>query len=235
MSEADINRMTIGEIVAQDFRAASVFKDFGIDFCCGGKKSINEACTEKGIDKDDLIKKLLNLESVPNISGLSFIDWEPAFLCDYIINTHHKYVLKSLPELIYYTQKIASVHGDRHPELNEVSELILKINNELLPHLKNEEEVLFPSLKRVLNSGSMEFKTIMISEIARLSNEHEIAGGAMNRINVITNNYLVPADGCNTYKVTLKLLEQFEDDLHTHVHLENNILFPKALKHANKN
>jgi regulator of cell morphogenesis and NO signaling len=235
MNEADINRMTIGEIVAQDFRAASVFKEAGIDFCCGGKKSINEACLEKGIDKDDLIKRLQNLESVPNISGLNFIEWEPGFLCDYIINTHHKYVLKSLPELIYYTQKIASVHGDRHPELNEVSELILKLNNELLPHLKNEEEVLFPSLKRVLNSGSVEFKTIMISEIARLSNEHEIAGGVMDRIKVITNNYLVPGDGCNTYKVTLKLLEQFEDDLHTHVHLENNILFPKALKHANKN
>lgn len=235
MSEDDINRLTIGEIVAQDFRAASVFKEAGIDFCCGGKKSINEACTEKGIDKDDLIKKLQNLKAVPNTSGLNFIDWEPAFLCDYIINTHHKYVLKSLPDLIYYTQKIASVHGDRHPELNEVSELILKVNNDLLPHLKNEEEVLFPSLKRVLNSGSAEFKTIMISEIARLSNEHEIAGGTMNRINVITNNYLVPADSCNTYQVTLKLLEQFEDDLHTHVHLENNILFPKALKHGNKN
>ena len=233
MKETDIDKMTIGEIVAQDYRAASVFKDIGIDFCCGGKKSINETCSEKGIDQNNLIKRLQDLESAPNISGHNFIDWEPDFLCDYIVNTHHKYVQKSLPELIYYTQKIATVHGDRHPELKEVSALFSKINNELLQHLKNEEEVLFPTLKRVLNSGSVEFKTIMISEIARLSNEHEIAGGAMNRINIITHNYLVPADSCNTYKVTLKLLEEFEDDLHTHVHLENNILFPRALKFAN--
>jgi len=235
MKDKDINKMTIGEIVAQDYRAASVFKEAGIDFCCGGKKSIDEACSEKGIAPAELTEKLKKLEFTPDTTNRNYIDWEPDFLCDFIVNKHHKYVLKSLPELVQYTHKIASVHGDRHPELLEVESLFSDINRELLQHLKNEEEVLFPSLKRVLNSGSVEFKTIMISEIARLSNEHELAGGTMDKIKIITHNYQVPADGCNTYKVTLKLLEQFEDDLHTHVHLENNILFPKALNFANQN
>jgi regulator of cell morphogenesis and NO signaling len=234
MKDKDINKMTIGEIVAQDYRAASVFKEAGIDFCCGGKKSIEEACSEKGLSPGDVTEKLKKLESAPDTTTHNFIEWEPGFLCDYIVNTHHKYVLKSLPELVQYTNKIASVHGDRHPELLEVASLFSEINRELLQHLKNEEEILFPSLKRALTSNSAEFKTIMISEIARLSNEHEFAGGAMDKIRIITNNYQLPADGCNTYKVTLQLLEQFEDDLHTHVHLENNILFPKALNFTNQ-
>ena len=233
MKETDLTTLTIGEIVAQDFRAASVFKAAGIDFCCGGKKNLVEACSEKGIATVEVLANLKKLEFAPNTTTHNFIEWEPGFLCDYIVNTHHKYILKAMPELVYYTQKISSVHGDRHPELNEVSALFSKLNDELLLHLKNEEEILFPMLMRVLNSGSVDLKTIMISEIARLSNEHEFAGGTMDRINVITHNYLVPADSCNTYQVTFKLLEQFEDDLHTHVHLENNVLFPKALKSAN--
>jgi regulator of cell morphogenesis and NO signaling len=233
MKETDLTTMTIGEIVAQDYRAASVFKEAGIDFCCGGKKNLDEACSEKGIAAFEVLANLKKLESSPNTITQNFIEWEPGFLCDYIVNTHHKYVLKAMPELVHYTQKISSVHGERHPELNEVARLFSDINRELLLHLRNEEEILFPTLKRVLNSGSAEFKRIMVTEISRLSNEHEFAGGAMDQIKVITNNYKVPADGCNTYQVTLELLEQFEDDLHTHVHLENNILFPKALKSAN--
>lgn len=219
---------TIGEIVAEDYRAASIFKDAGIDFCCGGKKGIEETCAEKAIDKTELIDKLKRLESTPNTTAHNFIEWEPGFLCDYIVNTHHKYVLKSLPLLVAYTEKIASVHGDRHPELREVARLFSHINEELLQHLKNEEEVLFPAIKEVLKSGSINAKATVRSEISRLSDEHESAGGAMDKINVITSGYLVPDDGCNTYQVTFRLLSQFEDDLHTHVHLENNILFAKA-------
>jgi regulator of cell morphogenesis and NO signaling len=225
--------MTIGEIVANDFRAAAVFKEAGIDFCCGGKKSIDDTCNEKSIDKDDLIVKLKRLESTPNTTTHDFKEWDPDFLCDYIVNTHHKFVLKSLPDLVFYTEKIASVHGTGHPELKEVSDLFSQINRELLQHLKNEEEVLFPSIKEAVKSGSENAKAIIRSEITRLSGEHEFAGGAMDKINVITGNYRLPADGCNTYKVAFQLLSQFEDDLHVHVHLENNILFPKALLSTN--
>ena len=225
----EYNETTIGEIVAGDFRAAEIFKNAGIDFCCGGKKSLYSACNEKSIDSSVVVKQLKELENVPVNQSQNFNDWDLGFLADYIVNTHHKYVLKTLPELVFYAQKIASVHGSHHPELVVISDLFEKINGELLQHLKKEEEVLFPSIKEVMRSNSNEAKATILSEINRMSGEHEFAGGAMDKINEITSGYHVPADGCNTYNVTFKLLQQFEDDLHVHVHLENNILYPKAL------
>jgi regulator of cell morphogenesis and NO signaling len=233
MKEIDINSSSVGEIVANDFRSATVFKEAGIDFCCGGNKSIAESCSEFGINSIDLIEKLKVLNSSSPSPAQNYKEWDIDFLCDYIVNTHHKYVLKSLPELVHYTQKISLVHGERHPELIEVADLFTQINMELLQHLKNEEEVLFPAIKEKMKSGSEGAIKVIVSMISRLSGEHEFAGGAMDKIKSITGNYQLPADSCNTYKVAFKLLEEFEDDLHIHVHLENNILFPKALKSVN--
>jgi len=232
MSEITNIEPTIGEIVANDFRAASLFKNVGIDFCCGGNKSLSTACKEKGVDKSLFIQQLETLTQTPVNGTMNFKEWDLSFLSDYIVNTHHKFVLKNLPELIFYTQKIANVHGEHHPELIEVASLFSKINEELLQHLKNEEEVLFPAIKEAEKNATAAVKATIVSEITRMHGEHEFAGGAMDKINVLTNNYFIPEDACNTYKVSLKLLEQFEDDLHIHVHLENNILYPKALKLA---
>jgi regulator of cell morphogenesis and NO signaling len=229
MKKFDINVTTVGEIVALDYRAASVFKEAGIDFCCGGKKSIDEACREKAIDTLKLKEKLKELETSPDTSTHNFNEWKLGFLCEYIINTHHKYVVRSLPEIVQYTKKISTVHGERHPELIEVADLFLQINHELLQHLKKEEEVLFPAIKEAVKRVYPGIKNLIESEISRMSVEHEFAGGTMDKINEITKSYFVPADSCNTYQVTFRLLQQFEDDLHTHVHLENNILYPKAL------
>jgi len=229
METNDLKKLSVGEIVANDFRAAAIFKDAGIDFCCGGKKGLVETCAAKGINPALLENKLHELRAEPANPSLNFKDWDPGFLCDYIINTHHKFVLKNLPELGFYTRKIATVHGDNHPELIEISDLFEKVNAELLQHLKNEEEVLFPAIKKALFDPSAETKSTILSEISRMSDEHEFAGGAMDHIAEISKHYLVPEDGCNTYRVAFKLLEQFEDDLHIHVHLENNILYPKAV------
>jgi regulator of cell morphogenesis and NO signaling len=223
------SEITIGEIVANDFRAASLFKKAGIDFCCGGFKILSEACREKGSDLSEILQQLNLLSQTPVSGATNFKEWDLGFLSDYIANTHHKFVLKTLPELMFYTQKIADVHGDHHPELLEVAELFAKINEELLQHLKNEEDVLFPAIKAAEKNASPMIKSTIISEVKRMQGEHEFAGGAMDKINTLTNNYLIPVDACNTYRVSLKLLEQFEDDLHIHVHLENNILYPKAL------
>jgi len=232
MEQLQLQNLSVGEIVANDFRTSSVFKKAGIDFCCGGKQSFNDACLENKIDATELENEILKITEEPVNEFMNFKNWDPVFLSDYIMNTHHKFVLKNLPELIFYTQKIASVHGDHHPELLEIAGLFEKINAELLQHLKNEEEVLFPAIKEVVNTNSETAKKTIVSEIARMEGEHEFAGGAMDEINRITKGYKVPEDGCNTYRVAFKLLEQFEDDLHTHVHLENNILFPKALELA---
>jgi regulator of cell morphogenesis and NO signaling len=220
----------IGEIVANDFRAAEIFTHAGIDFCCGGKKSLRESCEEKNLDIETLAADLLKVSETPVSYVQNFKEWDPGFLCDYIVNTHHKYVLKTLPELLFYTQKIASVHGENHAELVEVARLFAQVNDELLQHLQHEEEDLFPAIKRMLISPNDVDRTIIRSEIDRMFGEHDFAGGAMDTINQITNGYIVPEDGCSTYQVAFKLLHEFEDDIHVHVHLENNILFPKAYK-----
>ena len=229
MTELKLQNVTVGEIVANDFRTSTLFKNVGIDFCCGGKQLFSEACNKKKIDAVALENELLKVREGPQNEFMNFKNWVPVFLSEYIVNTHHKFVLKKLPELLFYTEKIATVHGDHHPQLIRVSLLFKEINTELLQHLKNEEEVLFPAIKNAIVNNSKEAKKIIVSEITRMLKEHDFAGGAMDEINSLTSNYLVPEDACNTYKVALKMLEQFEDDLHTHVHLENNILFSQAL------
>jgi regulator of cell morphogenesis and NO signaling len=232
MTTDKYNNLTVGVIVANDFRTAEVFKKANIDFCCGGNKSLVESCREKGIDPNAMIEELNQLEQMPPDPSRNYKDWDLDFLCDYIQNTHHKYVLKTLPELLFYTQKLASVHGGNHPELHQIAGLITSINEELHKHLKKEEEVLFPAIKKAMKENSEETRAVIKSEIARMAGEHEFAGGSMDQVNQISFNYSVPADGCNTYHVGFKLLHEFEDDLHNHVHLENNILYPKALKLA---
>lgn len=219
----------VGEIVAADVRTAGVFTKAGIDFCCGGKKSLSQSCTEAGISMENLVNELKVITSDPIDYTRNYKEWGLGFLADYIVNTHHQFVAAHLPELVFYTGKIASVHGERHPELYEVAELFRQIDAELRQHLMQEEKVLFPAIKRMTANPAEEDKVIIRSEISRMSGEHDFAGGAMDKINQITGHYLVPEDACNTYRVALAGLKAFEDDLHLHVHLENNILFPKAL------
>lgn len=219
---------TIGQIVAADFRKAGVFKSAGIDFCCGGNKTVGQACAEKQIDADWLVAQLEKVDGEPLLPSHDYRSWSLPFLCDYIVNTHHQYVSKTLPELVAYTTKIANVHGDRHPELIEVARLFAAVDKELRQHMRQEEDVLFPAVK-ALENGEKSVAVVIETEIGRMNDEHEFAGGALDQINHLTNGYQVPDDACNTYRVALQLLEQFEDDLHLHVHLENNILFPSAL------
>jgi len=229
MEQLHLKNLTVGEIVANDFRTAATFKKAGIDFCCGGKQSFSDACAKNGIDAIELENEIIEIAAEPQNEFMNFKNWDSVFLSNYIVNTHHKFVLKTLPELIFYTQKIADVHGINHPELIEVADLFDKINAELMQHLKNEEEVLFPAIKKVIDDNQSKAKKTVETEITRMFGEHDFAGGAMDNINRITGGYKLPEDACNTYRVAFQLLEQFEDDLHSHVHLENNILFPKAL------
>jgi len=220
----------LGNIVAMDFRAASVLSKAGLDFCCGGSKTLDAACREKGISTEEIIEKLSDLENQPVIPGQNFNEWQPGFLSDYIVNVHHSYIRRTVPDLLFYTDKIMNVHGDRHPELSEVAVLFAKLSHELLLHLDREEKVLFPAIKEAVRTRSSEALKTIAGEMPGMSSEHEFVGGTMDKINEITGGYNVPADGCNTYAVTYRLLKEFEDDIHIHVHLENNILFPKSLK-----
>jgi regulator of cell morphogenesis and NO signaling len=222
--------LTVGEIVTEDFRAAEVFKKAGIDFCCGGNRRLDVIASEKKLDITEIESELNNLDKVVSNKQPNFKEWSPDFLCDYIVNEFHNKVYRFLPQLMEYVNKIAQVHGVHHPELIKIAEHFSMINTELPIHQKQEEHVFFPAIKDALKTGSADAMQIIASQISLMTDEHEIIGGTMEKINELSRQYAVPDDACNTYRVTYEMLREFEDDLHTHVHIENNILFPKALK-----
>lgn len=227
---------TVGEIAAKDLRKAQVFKKYGLDFCCGGKKTVKEACAEKGLDVTKIEKELQQADKNLETRALPYNEWDPSFLADYIVNTHHSFVRKTLPDLTAYAQKVARVHGDHHPELTRINELVESIADELNGHLPKEENILFPFIKQLsqakITGQPLEkpFFGTLENRVKMMEAEHENAGHALEEIRELSNGYTLPEDACGSYKFLFKLLEEFESDLHIHIHLENNILFPKALE-----
>lgn len=226
---------SIGELVASDFRKAEVFRKFGLDFCCGGKKSIKEACKEKGLDITEVEKELKAVDNKPKVREDDFNNWELDFLVDYIINTHHKYVLEAIPMLDEFSSKVARVHGESHPEVVLIAEHYNAVANELKAHMPKEEQILFPYIKEMVESKKQGailnpagFGTIE-NPIRMMESEHISAGENMEKIHQLSNSFTPPVDACNSYRVLFGKLEEFEQDLHRHIHLENNILFPKAI------
>lgn len=226
---------TVGNIVADDFRTAGVFKKYGLDFCCGGGRKLTEACEEKGVDMEAVLEDLRNLTVTTNDTQ-NYSNWSPEFLVDYIINNHHHYVRTKLPEIKTYAKKVASVHGKTYPELNEMLEIFLKLKEEMLSHLQKEETILFPYIKKLSNAlgnGESVRPELQFSSaeqaVAMMEDEHEEAGSLMARLEELSNGFTPPEDACTTFRIYFQNLEAFQNDLHKHVHLENNILFPKAL------
>ena len=229
------DKETIGEIAVKDLRKAEVFKKYGIDFCCGGKKTLSEVCAEKNIDVTKVETELQQLSTESKVSNVSYNEWNIDFLADYIVNTHHSYVRKYLPELRGYSLKVAQVHGDHHPELSPIKKLVEEIDEELTEHMEQEEKVLFTFVKKIVhakNTGeplAKEQKSLQ-GLIDELEKEHDFVGRCFDKIRELSNGYHIPEDACSSYKLLYKMIQEFEDDLHIHIHLENNILFPKALE-----
>ena len=225
---------TIGEFVAADFRAAEVFRKYKIDFCCKGNRTIEEACENKKVEPSEIYEDLEKI-SQGKSGDIDFNSWPLDLLADYVEKTHHRYVEENTAVLIQYLNKLCKVHGDRHPELFEINDLFLESAKDLGAHMKKEELILFPFIKKMVvakqkgesletpHFGSVE------SPVAMMKHEHTVEGDRFVKIAELTNNYQFPDDACGTYQVTYKMLEDFEKDLHTHIHLENNILFPKAI------
>lgn len=230
------DEVTIGEIVAKDFRKAQVFKKFGIDFCCGGKKTLSEVCEKKGIDLQSVEAQLEAIDKESNGTSQNFQSWNLDFLCDYIINTHHNYVRESIPFLVEISQKVARVHGDHHPELLKIAEVFGRIAHDLSMHMMKEEKILFPYIKEMVaaQKGNTPLPASHFGQVANPINvmemEHEGAGEDLVEIRELTNGYLLPEDACTSYRILFQKLEEFEHDLFQHVHLENNILFPKSIE-----
>jgi len=225
----------IGELVANDYRTASVFKKYGIDFCCQGNRTIADAVEKKKLDIQNVLRDLQLVAESKDVTT-NFNSWPLDLLTDYIEKKHHRYVEARSLEIKPYLNKICSVHGDRHPELLEIQQQFNASVGELAAHMKKEEFILFPFIRK-LSKVSQEnvlldpppFGTIQ-NPIAMMHQEHETEGDRFRKIEELSNNYTPPDDACNTYRVTLALLHEFEQDLHQHIHLENNILFPKAIE-----
>ncbi|MFA6104588.1 MAG: L-lactate dehydrogenase [Victivallaceae bacterium] len=225
---------TIGEIVADDYRTARVFERYGIDFCCGGKVALAAACTAKNVDPAAILNELDAAKRETAGQTQNYASWELPFLADYIVNVHHAYIKENAEQTAAYARKIAAVHGAHHPELIEIAAIFDKVAVDMAAHLREEEEVFFPAVRRAYaetKAGSAaDAKDIgTIRELlVKLLHEHEEVGNAIHAIRHLAKDYAIPDDVCNTFVVAYRKLKEFEDDLHTHVHLENNILFPKA-------
>jgi regulator of cell morphogenesis and NO signaling len=233
-NSANTATQTIGFLVAQDYRTAQVFEKYGMDFCCGGQVALSEACQQQGVDIAQLLQELQQAASQPIDRSQNFAAWELPFLADYIANTHHAYLRENTANIAAYARKISEVHGAHHPEVIEIAVIFDTIATDLTLHLREEEEVLFPAIRKIdglIKAGAVPDSgeiTALRATIKTLTHEHDEIGAAIHAIRRLANNYKIPFGVCNTFTVTYRKLQEFEDDLHKHVHLENNILFLKA-------
>ena len=231
----DIRNEQIGSIVANDFRTAAIFKKYGIDFCCKGGRTIEEATEKKGLDKNKIYQ---DIESLPQSNGgeIDFTSWPLDLLSDYVEKTHHRYIREKSPILQQFLDKLCKVHGSRHPELFEIKELFEESVKDLGEHLVKEEQILFPFIRKMVESKTNntdfeqpQFGTVE-NPVNMMMHEHTAEGERFEKISALSDAYTPPADACNTYRVAYQMLEDFENDLHRHIHLENNILFPKSIE-----
>ena len=222
----------VGEVVSKDYRSASIFRANKIDFCCKGNVTIEEVCQKNQINSEKLIGELNHMVSQANESTSNFGSWDLDLLTDYIVKKHHRYVAAKVPELKAYLNKIAKVHGSRHLELLKIEELFSASAYELLSHMQKEETILFPHIQKLVSttdSTPPPFGSVQ-NPIQMMMHEHEVEGERFRIIAELTDDYTPPSDACATYKVAFSMLQEFEEDLHHHIHLENNILFPKAIQ-----
>ncbi|WP_033961520.1 iron-sulfur cluster repair di-iron protein [Psychroserpens jangbogonensis] len=226
----------IGHFVAKDYRTAAIFSKHKIDFCCNGNRTVAEACDKKGIDSNLLMDEINTVLSNKGAETIDYKSWPLDLLVDYIEKKHHRYVEEKIPVIRQFLDKLCRVHGERHPELFKINELFTGSAGDLAAHMKKEELILFPFIKQLVKAKleggavqSPQFQTVE-NPIAMMKHEHDNEGERFRKIAELTDNYNPPADACNTYKVTFSMLDEFEKDLHLHIHLENNILFPKAVQ-----
>ena len=231
---------TVAEVVTNNIKTADVFKKHGIDFCCGGGISIKKACEKKNVSYE-VLEQELSLINNPTSKAYNYDSWKLDFLVDHIENIHHSYVEENTGLVLQYAAKVAKVHGHHYTEVLEINKLFNEVAKELASHMKKEELILFPFIKQLVKADKEGVKAnqphfgTVNNPIAMMEEEHENAGDILKEIKKLSNNYTPPEGACNTFKALYAKLEEFEQDLHQHIHLENNILFPKAILLEKKN
>jgi len=217
---------SIGSIVAERPETARVFELVGIDYCCGGETPLREAASEEGVDAAQLLSALTTVGASPRAASAR--DWNTAEisdLMDHIVATHHTWLRRELPLISEATQTVLRVHGENHPELTEIAATFEGVHTALLPHLEQEEQHLFPAIRALAageNNGEVK------AQLASMHADHDEIGAALHRLRSLTGDFEPPADACAKYKEMLSGFLALERDIHTHVHLENNVLMPRA-------
>lgn len=231
------SQKTVKQYVLDDYRAAEIFERYGLDFCCGGNMSVADACARRSIDPLTVQAELDALDLSGRRGGGAndrFQDWSVDFLIDYIVNNHHHYIRRAIPTILQHAEKVVGAHGSRHPEMVRVAELFAELAGELSAHMQKEEGILFPRIKHLSHLSVNNYEDIprglLAAPILQMISEHDLAGDLAARIRTLTSSYVAPEDACTTFRTLLRELDEFERDLHQHVFLENNILFPKAVE-----
>ncbi len=230
----NIAEQTLATIVTNNHFTVPVLEKYDLDFCCKGKRTLADACTEKGISIEAISEELEKSSEIPT-TKMPFTEMTAEQLISYILIHHHFYVKQSMPTIIGHLEKVAAKHGDRFPYMAEVLSLFREINDEMTMHMHKEEVILFPRIKEVtVQQEAHQHSNLAPGYIAApiqvMELEHEHAGDILYKIRSLTNNYTPPEGACTTFQVSLAELKEFEEDLHRHVHLENNLLFPLAEK-----
>jgi regulator of cell morphogenesis and NO signaling len=223
---------TVGQLVVERHSRARLFERLGLDYCCGGNKPLEQACREKGLDYEAVLQELQSEQAAPSKTERNWASASLTDLCDEIEQTHHAYLKQELPRLEFLTNKVATRHGDNRPALRDIRDVFAALKAEMDAHMIKEETILFPLCRQLdtaealpaMHCGSLG------NPIQVMIREHEDAGEALARIRVLTNDFTCPADACNTFRAMYDSLHQLEQDMHQHVHKENNILFPKAVR-----
>jgi regulator of cell morphogenesis and NO signaling len=234
----EINRKSfVSDIVAQDYRTATIFRKYGIGYCCGGKWPMEIACEMQGVDADKLIAELgtaTRTIQVPTL--LDFAEWDTDFLLNYLVNVHHLYLKKSLPETQHLLNDFTKEHSRKYPFLAELEQQFDLLLQQLLTSMQQEEEVIFPYIRQVANAHKHResYAALLVRTLRKPMEEtifkgHEVVNHLILSIRNLTGKYTAPQNACISHKVVMAKLRELDNDLMQHVYLEQSILFPRAL------
>lgn len=225
------------DIVKQHYRTATVFRKYGLEFCCGGKWPLKMVCETKGLEVEDVLHDLKRASRVLSIPGtLPFDTWKVDFLTDYIVNIHHEYLRQSLPSVKEQLGKFVAEHLKKYPHLAEVESQIDFLDRTMIPHLQQEEEIIFPYIRQIAHAydSKESYASLLVRTLRKpvediMHHEHEILEKTLHRLRLLTNDYTAPEAACTSHRLSYSLLKELDDDLVQHLYLENDILFPKAI------
>ena len=227
--------MTVREVAIEVPQSTRLFEKLKIDYCCGGNRPLAEACVSAGVDVENVMEMLAEVTQSQDASALDFQNASLPELITHILNTHHVFTKSEMDRLEALTGKVIAVHGGNHPELHDLGELWRRLCADLKPHMLKEEQMLFPYIMAMVQAADQNqpapfaFFGTVNNPIRMMMSEHDAAGQILRELRALTSDYKTPPDACISYQTLYQALENLEKDLHQHIHLENNILFPKAL------